>query len=74
MPLGSILKRHPVAQMKEGDTMVNQRKSIKSILLGVLAALLLAFCLGAVTGCGPGTAGYDWHSGEIEVEKTPTDQ
>jgi len=54
--------------------MVNQTKSITSILLGVLAALLLAFCLGAVTGCGPGTAGYDWHSGEIEVEKTPTDQ
>ena len=60
--------------MKEGDNMVKQIKSIKSILLGTLVALILAFSLGAVTGCGPGTAGYDWHSGEIEVEKTPADQ
>ena len=60
--------------MKEGDTMVNQIKSITSIVLGLFVALLLAFTIGAVTGCGPGTAGYDWHSGEMEVEKTPVDQ
>ena len=46
--------------------MVTQKKSIKSILSGTLVALPLAFILGAVTGCGPGTAGYDWHSGELE--------
>ena len=51
--------------------MVKQRKSITSILLGLLVTLLLAFSLGAVSGCGPGTAGYDWHSGEMELEKTP---
>ena len=46
--------------------MVNQSKSIKSVLLATLVTLLLAFFLGAVTGCGPGAAGYDWHSGERE--------
>ncbi len=60
--------------MKEGEIMVKQRKSITSIVLKVLVAILLAFSLGAVSGCGPGTAGYDWHSGETEVEKTPMDQ
>ena len=60
--------------MKEGEIMVEQRKSIKLIALRVLVAVLLAFSLGAVSGCGPGTAGYDWHSGEMEVEKTPTNQ
>ena len=54
--------------------MVNQKNSITSIVLEVLVVLLLAFSLGAVSGCGPGTAGYDWHSGEMEVEKTPMDQ
>ena len=60
--------------MKEGDIMVKQIKSITSIMLGLLVALLIAISLGAVSGCGPGTAGYDWHSGEMEVEKTPTNQ
>ncbi|MGI9536407.1 MAG: formylglycine-generating enzyme family protein [Desulfocapsaceae bacterium] len=46
--------------------MVKQTKSIRSVLWGTLVTLLLAFSLGAFTGCGPGTAGYDWHSGEIE--------
>ena len=54
--------------------MVNKPKSIKSILLGTLGALLLAFSLLALTGCGPGTAGYDWHSGEMEIERSPADQ
>lgn len=54
--------------------MVNQTRTIKSVLLGALVALLLAFCLGAVSGCGPGTAGFDWHSGEMERETTPADQ
>ena len=54
--------------------MVKQIKSITSIVLKVLVAILIAFSLGAVSGCGPGTAGYDWHSGEMEVEKTPMDQ
>ena len=58
--------------MKEGEIMVKQRKSITSIVLRVLVAILLAFSLGSVSGCGPGTAGYDWHSGEMELEKTPT--
>ena len=60
--------------MKEGEIMVKQRKSIISIVLRVLVTVLLAFSLGAVSGCGPGTAGYDWHSGEMEVEITPTNQ
>ena len=60
--------------MKEGEIMVKQRKSITSIVLRVLVTILLAFSLGAVSGCGPGTAGYDWHSGEMEVEKTPMNQ
>ena len=60
--------------MKEGEIMVKQTISITSIVLRVLVAILLAFSLGAVSGCGPGTAGYDWHSGEMEVEKTPTNQ
>ena len=54
--------------------MVNQKKSITSMVLTVLGAILLAFSPGAVSGCGPGTAGYDWHSGEMEVEKTPMNQ
>ena len=60
--------------MKEGEIMVKQRKSIASIVLKVLVAVLLSFSLGAVSGCGPGTAGYDWHSGEMEVEKTPVNR
>jgi hypothetical protein len=60
--------------MKEGDTMVKQIKSITSIVLGLFVALLLAFTIGAVTGCGPGTAGYDWHSGEMEIERAPANQ
>ena len=54
--------------------MVKQIRSITSIMLGLLVALLIAISLGAVSGCGPGTAGYDWHSGEMEVERTPTNQ
>ncbi|MGI9536061.1 MAG: formylglycine-generating enzyme family protein [Desulfocapsaceae bacterium] len=46
--------------------MVKQTKSIKSVLLVTLVTLLLAFFLGAVTGCGPGTAGYGGQSGELE--------
>jgi hypothetical protein len=58
----------------EGDTMVKQIKSIKSILLGAVAVFLLVISMGAATGCGPGTAGYDWHSGEHEVQETPVNQ
>ena len=54
--------------------MVKQMKAIKSVLLGSLVVLLLSFSLLAVTGCGPGTAGYDWHSGEMEIERTPANQ
>ena len=54
--------------------MVKQTKSIKSVLLGAVAVFLLVISMGAVTGCGPGTAGYDWHSGEHVVQNIPVDQ
>lgn len=54
--------------------MVKYKKTIKSILSGTLVAFILVLSMGAVTGCGPGTAGYDWHSGEMEIERTPADQ
>lgn len=44
--------------------MVKQKKTSKSVLSKTMVPLLFAFILGAVSGCGPGTAGYDWHSGE----------
>jgi formylglycine-generating enzyme required for sulfatase activity len=50
--------------------MVKQKKSIKSVLWVTLVTFLLALLLGAVTGCGPGTAGYDWHSGEVEKHRS----
>lgn len=49
-------------------------KQTKSILLLALVSLMVAFSLGALTACGPGTAGYDWHSGENEIHRTPTDK
>jgi len=53
--------------------MAKQTKSIKSKLLRALVSLMLVFFLGAISACGPGTAGYDWHSGEVETERTPAD-
>lgn len=44
-------------------------KQVKSILLLVLSSLMIAFFLGAISACGPGTAGYDWHSSEVEAHK-----
>ena len=52
--------------------MVKQEKPINSLLSTTLVTLLLAFALGAVTGCGPGTAGYDWHSGEVQEHRSTT--
>ena len=48
-------------------------KQTKSILVWALVSLMVAFSLGAITACGPGTAGYDWHSGEMEINRTPAD-
>lgn len=53
--------------------MVKQTKAIKSLLFRALFSLILVFFLGAISACGPGTAGYDWHSGEVETERTPAD-
>ncbi len=50
--------------------MVKQEKPINSLLSTTLVTLLLAFVLGAATACGPGTAGYDWHSGEIQEHRS----
>ena len=52
--------------------MVKQEKPINSLLSTTLVTLLLAFVFGAVTGCGPGTAGYDWHSGEVQEHRSTT--
>ena len=52
--------------------MVKQGKTINSLLSTTLVTLLLAFTLGAVTGCGPGTAGYDRHSGEVGEHRSTT--
>jgi hypothetical protein len=46
-------------------------KKAKSILFLALVSLMIAFFFGAISACAPGTAGYDWHSGEIETEDTP---
>jgi len=54
--------------IKEGDIMVNQ---IKSILFLTLVSAMAAFFLGAISACTPGTAGYDWHSSEVEVHQAP---
>ena len=48
-------------------------KQTKSILVWALVSLMVAFSLGAITACGPGTAGYDWHSGEMEMNRTHGD-
>ena len=44
-------------------------KQIKLILLAVYS-VMAAFLLSAMSSCCPGTAGYDWHSGESEVLQT----
>ncbi|MFW2367967.1 MAG: hypothetical protein ACN4GW_16235, partial [Desulforhopalus sp.] len=44
-------------------------KQIKLILL-VAYSVMAAFLLSAISSCCPGTAGYDWHSGESEVIPT----
>ena len=44
-------------------------KQIKLILL-VVYSVMAAFLLSAISSCCPGTAGYDWHSGESEVLQT----
>jgi formylglycine-generating enzyme required for sulfatase activity len=44
-------------------------KQIKLILLAVYS-VMAAFLLSAISSCCPGTAGYDWHSGESEVIQT----
>lgn len=48
-------------------------KIAKSFLLLALFSIMAAFLLGSISGCGPGTAGYDWHSGEMEVHRTPAE-
>ena len=45
-------------------------KQAKSILFLVLVSLMVAFFLAAISACGPGTAGFDWHSGEMEAHQT----
>lgn len=45
-------------------------KQLKTILFLALVTLMAAFFLGAISACGPGTAGYDWHSGEMEAHHT----
>ena len=44
-------------------------KQIKLIFLAVYS-VMAAFLLSAMSSCCPGTAGYDWHSGESEVLQT----
>lgn len=47
-------------------------KHIKSLLLFALFSAIAAFLLGALSACSPGTAGYDWHSGEAETQRPPS--
>ena len=44
-------------------------KQIKLIFLAVYS-VMAAFLLSAISSCCPGTAGFDWHSGESEVIQT----
>lgn len=44
-------------------------KQIKLIFLAVYS-VMAAFLMSAISSCCPGTAGFDWHSGESEVIQT----
>lgn len=44
-------------------------KQIKLIFLAVYS-VMAAFLMSAISSCCPGTAGFDWHSGESEVLQT----
>ncbi|MGV7235479.1 MAG: hypothetical protein ACQ9ET_04400 [Nitrosomonadaceae bacterium] len=49
-------------------------KKAKAILFLALVSLMIAFFLGAISACAPGTAGYDWHSGEMETHDTKNNE